>query len=67
MSAENPIHIEFVIDHFNKGVVSIITTDVSVLKWNDLVKYLSLMYTECKRKLPPEDFDHTVFAEQESL
>lgn len=66
MSKEHAIRIDFIISRAGHGIVSSITDDVSVLKWNDLVKYLSLMYTECKDKLPPEDFDHTNFIDQEA-
>lgn len=66
MSKDHPIRIDFIIGRAGHGIVSSISTDVSILKWNDLVKYLSLMYTECKEKLPKEDFDHTKFADQEA-
>ena len=67
MSVRKPIRLDFTILRDGHGIVSSITTYEKTLKWNDLVKMLSLMYTECKNKLPEEDFDHTPYSELEGL
>lgn len=67
MSKENPIKISMEFTQKGHGCVSGIDLEVDVLKWNDLVKYISLMYTEAKRSLTYDDFDHTNFSDLEAM
>ena len=67
MSAEKPIKVDFLFAKRGSGIVSRVNINVETLKWSELVKLVSEMYTEAKGKLDYEDFDHTAYGDMEGL